>query len=116
MKKVVYTFLALIVVSSISFAQMKLQLPIEITGESSQRVRVFYWKITGTALGTNSILVENKPFFELLNNTVLGIDGNLISVYNVLGQKIKKANSITLTKGVYIVQSHLGETQRVFMK
>jgi hypothetical protein len=36
MKKVVYTFLALIVVSSISFAQMKLQLPTEITGETSQ--------------------------------------------------------------------------------
>ena len=36
MKKVVHTFLALIVVSSISFAQMQLQLPTEITGESSQ--------------------------------------------------------------------------------
>jgi len=36
MKKVVYTFLALFVVSSFSFAQMKLQLPTEITGETSQ--------------------------------------------------------------------------------
>lgn len=36
MMKVIYTFLALIVVSSISFAQMKLQLPTEITGETSQ--------------------------------------------------------------------------------
>jgi hypothetical protein len=36
MKKVVYTFLTLIVVSSFSFAQMKLQLPTEITGERSQ--------------------------------------------------------------------------------
>ncbi len=36
MKKVVYTFLALIIVSSFGFAQMKLQLPTEITGESSQ--------------------------------------------------------------------------------
>lgn len=36
MKKVVYTFLALIVISSFGFAQMKLQLPTEITGESSQ--------------------------------------------------------------------------------
>jgi len=36
MKKVVYTFLALIVVSTFSFAQMKLQLPTDITGESSQ--------------------------------------------------------------------------------
>ena len=35
MKKVVYTFLALFVVSSFSFAQMKLQLPTEITGETS---------------------------------------------------------------------------------
>ena len=36
MKKVVYTVITLIVVSSFSFAQMKLQLPTEITGESSQ--------------------------------------------------------------------------------
>ena len=35
MKKVVYTFLALFVVSSYSLAQMKLQLPTEITGETS---------------------------------------------------------------------------------
>jgi outer membrane protein W len=36
MKKVIYTLLALFVVSSFSLAQMKLQLPTEITGESSQ--------------------------------------------------------------------------------
>lgn len=36
MKKVIYTLLALSVVSSFSFAQMKLQLPTEITGETSR--------------------------------------------------------------------------------
>ncbi len=36
MNKVIHTFLALFVVSSFSFAQMKLQLPTEITGESTQ--------------------------------------------------------------------------------
>ena len=36
MKKVVYTILSLILVSSFSFSQMKLQLPTEITGETTQ--------------------------------------------------------------------------------
>jgi outer membrane protein W len=35
MKKVVFTFLAFLIVSSFNFAQMKLQLPTEITGEIS---------------------------------------------------------------------------------
>lgn len=79
------------------------------------RIQVFYWKITATAVGTNPVPIVYKSFFIIRDNTITGVNGK-ITVYNVLGQKLETANSITLSKGIYIVQSEEGLTQKICIK
>lgn len=83
--------------------------------EYAQRVRVFYWKIAGTALGTNNVLVPEKPFYKIIDNVVMGIDGK-IEVFNLLGQQIARSESVSLTSGVYIVRGPQGNVDKIRIK